>query len=113
MAGDLFASGRADVNRQYDELFEQIGRALNQVPGRVLVRGHTDDQPIQSIRFRDNFDLSRQRAAAVVQVLASNVPVTRMDPVGVGSEEPKFKPVSAAENRARNRRVEIVHVRGT
>jgi type VI secretion system protein ImpK len=113
LAGDLFASGRADVNRKYDELFEQIGRALSQVPGRVLVRGHTDDQPIQSIRFRDNFDLSRQRAAAVVQVLASNVPVTRMDPVGVGSEEPKFTPVSTAENRARNRRVEIVHVRGT
>jgi type VI secretion system protein ImpK len=113
LAGDLFASGRADVNRKYQELFEQIGRAIGQVPGRVLVRGHTDDQPIQSIRFRDNFDLSRQRAAAVVQALASNVAGTRMDPVGVGSEEPKFQPVSTAENRARNRRVEIVHVRGT
>jgi type VI secretion system protein ImpK len=113
LARDLFASGRADVNTKYGELFDQIARALNQVPGRVLVRGHTDDQPIQSIRFRDNFDLSRQRAAAVVQVLASNVPATRMDPVGVGAEEPKFKPVSTADNRARNRRVEIVHVRGT
>jgi type VI secretion system protein ImpK len=114
LAGDLFASGRADVNTKYRELFEQIGRAISQVPGRVLVRGHTDDQPIQSIRFRDNFDLSRQRAAAVVQVLASSkVPTTWMNSVGVGSEEPKFKPVSTAENRARNRRVEIVHVPGT
>jgi type VI secretion system protein ImpK len=114
LAGDLFASGRADVNTRYSELFAQIGRAISQVPGRVLVRGHTDDQPIQSIRFRDNFDLSRQRAAAVVQVLASSkVPLTWMNSVGVGSEEPKFKPVSTAENRARNRRVEIVHVSGT
>ena len=111
LAGDLFASGRADVNTTYRELFDQIGRAIGQVPGRVLVRGHTDDQPIRSIRFRDNFDLSRQRAAAVVQVLASSkVPMTWMNSVGVGSEEPKFKPVSTVENRARNRRVEIVHV---
>jgi type VI secretion system protein ImpK len=111
LAGDLFASGRADVNMKYGELFAQIGRAISQVPGRVLVRGHTDDQPIQSIRFRDNFDLSRQRAVAVVQALASSkVPMTWMNSVGVGSEEPKFKPVSTAENRARNRRVEIVHV---
>jgi type VI secretion system protein ImpK len=32
---------------------------------------------------------------------------------GAGSSEPRYRPESAPENRARNRRVEIVHVRGT
>jgi type VI secretion system protein ImpK len=32
---------------------------------------------------------------------------------GVGSSEPRYRPESAPENRARNRRVEIIHVRGT
>jgi type VI secretion system protein ImpK len=76
------------------------------------VRGHTDDQPIQSIRFKDNFDLSRQRALAVVKLLGSTVPVSRLESIGVGSAEPKFVPASTPDNRARNRRVEIVHVRG-
>jgi flagellar motor protein MotB len=31
---------------------------------------------------------------------------------GVGSSQPRYEPESAAENRARNRRVEIIHVRG-
>jgi type VI secretion system protein ImpK len=112
LARDLFASGNAEVNPAYGELFEQIARALRQVPGRVLVRGHTDDQPIQSIRFKDNFDLSRQRALAVVKLLGSTVPVSRLESIGVGSAEPKFVPASTPDNRARNRRVEIVHVRG-
>ena len=43
--------------------------ALERVPGRVLVTGHTDDQALKSFRYRDNFELSRERALSVLNIL--------------------------------------------
>lgn len=112
-ASDLFDSGSADVNASYDVLFQRIAEALNRVPGRVLVIGHTDDQPIRSLQFQDNFELSRERAVSVARLLqkAMTEPA-RVTWSGAGSSKPRYEPVSSPENRARNRRVEIVHVRG-
>ena len=88
--------------------------ALNKVPGRVLVRGHTDDQPLSSLRYQDNFQLSRERAVSVANLLKPSIDnPSRLEVNGAGSSEPRYTPESTPENRARNRRVEIVHVRGT
>jgi len=77
------------------------------------VRGHTDDQPLTSLRYRDNFELSRERAVSVVKLMQPALQKTvRLEPNGAGSSEPRYKPESTPENRARNRRVEIIHVRG-
>lgn len=112
-ARDLFASGSATVNGAYENTLKRVASALNQVPGRVLVVGHTDDQPLRSLRYRDNFELSRQRAMSVVRLLQGAVDTpARLEWNGVGSSQPRFRPESDPENRARNRRVEIVHVRG-
>lgn len=109
---DLFASGSATPNAAYDEVLQHVGDALNRVPGRVLVVGHTDDQPLASLRYRDNYELSRERALGIVRVLqarASNA--ARFEFIGAGSSQPRYQPVSDPENRARNRRVEIICVR--
>ena len=84
------------------------------MPGRVLVVGHTDDQPIKSLRYQDNFELSRERAVERGQGPAARRSTTRRGCswTGVGSSQPRYTPESDPENRARNRRVEIVHVRG-
>jgi type VI secretion system protein ImpK len=109
---NLFASGSTTVNTQHYDVLRRIADALDQVPGRVLVVGHTDDQPLTSFRYRDNFELSRERAVAVVGVLRLAIDQTsRIEWTGVGSTEPRYKPESLPENRARNRRVEIVHLR--
>ncbi len=111
LAANLFASGSARIDPGQADTLRRIADALQQVPGRVLVKGHTDDQPIQSLRFRDNFDLSLARAASVVEALGRILGDTsRLEPVGVGSNEPKFRPESEPANRARNRRVEIIHI---
>ena len=113
-ASDLFASGGATVNPAYRETLQRLTAALNRVPGRVLVIGHTDDQPIRSLRFQDNFDLSRERAVSVVGVLKETLDnPARLNWSGVGSSQPRYRPESEPENRSRNRRVEIVHMRGT
>jgi len=114
LAADLFPSGGATVNPSYRETLQRVTAALNKVPGRVLVVGHTDNQPIRSLRFQDNFELSRERAVSVVAVLQEGIDNrARLNWTGVGSSEPRYRPESEPENRSRNRRVEIIHVRGT
>lgn len=113
-SGDLFSSGSAAVNPSYRDTLQRVTAALNQVPGSVRVVGHTDDQPMRSLRYQDNFELSRERAVNVVTLLQEGADNrARFQWVGVGSSQPRYRPEAAPENRARNRRVEIVHVRGS
>jgi type VI secretion system protein ImpK len=112
LASNLFASGSATVSPGNDQTLRRVALALNKVPGRVLIVGHTDDQPVRSLRFQDNFELSRERAISVARALQQDIDApARLSWTGVGASEPRYQPESAPENRARNRRVEIVHVR--
>ncbi len=109
VASNLFRSGSAHVNPDFLPTLVAIGRALEQVPGRVLIVGHTDDQPVHSLQYADNFDLSRARAVAVADVLKPTLQnYGRVGWQGVGASEPRY-PMDTAGNRARNRRVEIIH----
>jgi type VI secretion system protein ImpK len=105
----LFASGSAVVNDQYLPLLDRVARALAEVPGRVVVLGHTDNQPVgRSGRFPSNWHLSRERAKAVADDLASfSTNASRFSYEGRADSEP-IAPNDTAEGRARNRRVEIV-----
>jgi type VI secretion system protein ImpK len=106
---NLFASGSEVVNPQYVGLIDDIGAAAEKVPGHYVVTGHTDDQPLRSFRFPDNFALSRERAMQVANLMKARIPdAGRVDFVGMGSSEPRYTPPDAPENRARNRRVEII-----
>jgi type VI secretion system protein ImpK len=114
LAQELFASGSATVNPAHYDTLQRIARAINKVPGRVLVEGHTDDQRLKSSPFRDNFELSRERAVSVMKVLQLSLDNrARVQATGVGSTKPRYLPESDPANRARNRRVEIIHIGGS
>ncbi len=107
LRGDgVFDAGSADVSTKARPLFERIGAALNQVPGPVLIAGHTDNQPIRSLRFPSNWHLSKDRAASVKALLAASVKPERLTAEGRADTEP-LADNNAADGRARNRRVEI------
>jgi len=109
---DLFASGSTQVNERHLRLVHEVGAALNQVPGRIIVIGHTDNQPLRSLRFKDNYELSRARAEQVAELLKSDITSgARIETAGKGALEPRFEPADLPENQARNRRVEIIHRR--
>ncbi len=111
IASNLFRSGSAQISSQYTGTLDAVASALNQVPGKVVIVGHTDDQPVRSLQFADNFELSRERAVTVANLLKKTIDNPgRLEWVGVGSTQPRYQPVDTAENRARNRRVEIVSV---
>jgi type VI secretion system protein ImpK len=107
LRGDgVFDAGSADVSGRVKPLFERIGAALNKVPGPVVVAGHTDNQPIRSLRFPSNWHLSKDRAASVKALLGAAVKPERLSAEGRADTEP-VSDNGSAEGRARNRRVEI------
>ena len=110
ISGDnLFSSGSAEVSSGYHALLAQISDAINQVTGPIQVVGHTDDVPIRSFRFQNNYELSRARAADVTRILSQTVVApSRLTPNGVADTQPLFAN-DTSNNRARNRRVEIIH----
>lgn len=103
LGGDtLFAPASASLAPEHEALLRRLGEALVRVGGEVLVTGHTDSTPIQTLRFPSNWHLSEDRARAVRQLLVqAGVPAERVRAEGRGAGEP----VSA--NPAANRRVEI------
>jgi type VI secretion system protein ImpK len=112
IAPELFATASATLDPRYGKVLHAIGAALEKVPGRVLIEGHTDDQPVRSFAFRDNYALSRARAESVKKILSTEVRnPARLELVAKGPSQPRYLPASAPENRVRNRRVEVIHVR--
>ena len=109
VGADLFRSGSAEINPAYDAILQRIAQALNKVPGRVVVVGHTDDQRIRSLQYQNNDELSKARAERVVAVLQRSIDSpARLTAIGMGSSEP-LSSEPTPEGRARNRRVEIKH----
>ena len=106
---DSFPSGRAELRRQFYPVLEKIASVLNEVDGRIVVSGHTDNVPISTRIFPSNWVLSSARAANVVHHLAqtNDLEPERMEIRAYADTKPVAENDSA-ENRARNRRVEIM-----
>jgi type VI secretion system protein ImpK len=110
-ANALFPSGGADLAPDEIPLLHRVAAALNQVQGRVIVVGHTDDQPVHSLKFKDNFALSAARAQNTLAILAQGLDdPRRLEASGAGSSQPLATPPDLPANRARNRRVEILYI---
>ena len=108
LRGDsFFGSGSADPMAQSLPVLNRIGQALAEVKGEVLITGHSDNQPIRSMRYPSNWHLSAARADAVKGALSTLVDPARMRSDGKADAEPVAANDTPA-NRARNRRVEIV-----
>ncbi|GLQ99208.1 type IVB secretion system protein IcmH/DotU [Dyella mobilis] len=110
-ATGMFPSGGVDVGADQIPLLHKITAALNQVQGRVIVVGHTDDQPIRSLKYKDNFELSAARAKSVAAILSQGLDnAARIESSGAGSSQPIALPPDLPANRTRNRRVEIMFI---
>jgi type VI secretion system protein ImpK len=108
IVGDgLFAPGSGAISNAYQPLLARIADELNKVPGIVRITGHTDNQPIRSVRFPSNWHLSQERAKSVLNTLAARMTnPARLSAEGRADSEP-VAPNDTPANRARNRRVEI------
>jgi type VI secretion system protein ImpK len=104
----MFASGSAKVLPDFFPLLKRIGLALKEEPGMVRVIGYTDNQPIHTIAFPSNFQLSTARAKAASELIAPAVgDATRLASEGRADADP-IAPNTTPEGREKNRRIEIV-----
>ena len=106
----LFKSGSDEINPLALGILEKIARVLNDRKDlEILVQGHTDNIPIATKVFSDNWDLSAKRATAVVRLLQTKFSVDpqRMTAGGRSEYVPKSDNATP-QGRQLNRRTEII-----
>ncbi|MDX1453155.1 MAG: flagellar motor protein MotB [Oleiphilaceae bacterium] len=103
-----FPSGSERLKDDMFPILEKIEDVLAECEGEIIVSGYTDDLPVNSARFRSNWDLSAARAVSVVHQLIFNnkIDANRVSAAGRAETNP-LAPNDSPANRAKNRRVEI------
>ncbi|GGQ19309.1 type VI secretion system protein TssL, long form [Shewanella litoralis] len=106
-ATELFASGNTQPRSDFEAILAKIARTLESTDGKILITGHTDDEPIFTSKYPSNWHLSLARATSIANVLANNASLSgRLWPEGRGESEPRV-PNDSDLNRGLNRRIEI------
>jgi chemotaxis protein MotB len=106
----LFQSGSATVESKGLEAIKVLADVLNKNKDiDILVEGHTDNVPIRTPIYKDNWDLSVARATSIVRILTNDYKIepTRLTASGRGEFSPRADN-STPEGRALNRRTEII-----
>ncbi|WP_461520257.1 flagellar motor protein MotB [Porticoccus sp.] len=104
-----FPSGSATLHPDFIPVMGSLRNALKDIQGKIAVEGHTDDIPISSGKFRSNWDLSASRALSVTHALTQDAVLDNHRFMVVGRADTlPFKDNTSPQNRAQNRRVEIV-----
>jgi type VI secretion system protein ImpK len=106
-AAGLFRSGSAQIEPSFLPLLKRIGEALQTEPGPVSVVGYTDNQPIHTVAFPSNFQLSGARAKAAAGVVGAGIDPSRLTVEGRADADPIASNDTPA-GREQNRRIELV-----
>ncbi len=101
----MFASGSAVIEPAVMPVLDRIADALRTRPGPVRIAGYTDAQPIHTVAFPSNYQLSLARARAAGQVLGA-IGASRISAEGRADADP-IGPNTTPAGRQLNRRIEI------
>lgn len=107
----LFDLGKADLKPESIKVLDIISTLIPSISNEIMVQGHTDNIPISSGTYKSNWELSTARAITVLRyfIETKGFDPTRFSATGYG----EYKPLvdnSTEENRAINRRVDILIV---
>ncbi len=108
----VFKSGSAEILPQGMEVLDKLVDAIKDSTDTIRVEGHTDDTPISDklkTKYPSNWELSAARASAVARYFETKhyINPKRLESLGFSMYRP-IAPNDTAENKQRNRRVEIV-----
>ena len=110
----FFDAGKADLKSTSHPMLQRVAHTIRERFPRNYIRieGHTDSTPVvhSKNKYPDNMALSIARAQAVYDYLARDggIPAHKMYTAGYGQFQPLVHPERTAEDRRKNRRVEIV-----
>lgn len=104
-----FPSGSDSLSANFKPVLKIIRDQLRDIEGQIIVEGHTDDDPINTARFRSNWALSSARAVSVAHGLFADgeLDQERFTITGFAETRPLVSNTTPA-GKARNRRVEVV-----
>ncbi|MEW8955125.1 OmpA family protein [Clostridium sp.] len=107
----LFESGNAELKEESIPILSQLSSLINSLDNPVIVEGHTDNVPINNYIFKSNWELSTARAVSVVRyfIEGKGLNPERFTASAYGEYKP-IAPNDSDENRAKNRRVNILLV---
>jgi chemotaxis protein MotB len=105
----LFDSGKADLRSEAMPVLDELVAILEESPNFVVVEGHTDNVPINTVEFPSNWELSTARAISVMRRLRERgeFDSERFAVAGYGEYHP-VEPNNTPQGRRENRRVEIL-----
>ncbi len=104
----LFDSGSASIKPEAIDALTKISEKLKEIPGKIKIEGHTDNVPISSSIYKSNWELSSARASSVLHfLLERGLSPDRFSIAGYGEYRP-IAPNDTEEDRAKNRRVELI-----
>ena len=108
----FFDAGGAYLKPDAIKIMKKVASNLKRSNRNILVEGHTDDTPINTRQFPSNWELSTARATTVVRYFIEmhRIPPNRLSAAGYGEYKPLVSN-SSSDNRAKNRRVDIVILR--
>ena len=108
----LFDLGAAEISAEAIPLLKKIGAIISKTAYQIRIEGHTDNLPIHTELFPSNWELSTARAVNVLRYLIKkhHIDPQRMAAEGFSEYQPLLANYSK-ENRAKNRRVEIIFIR--
>lgn len=107
-AAALFEPYSADLTPESTKILDKVISVLKEYKLSIVVRGHTDDQPVHSKRYPSNWELSAARAAVALNYIITkgHIEINRAKAVGYADTRPAV-PNDSVENRRKNQRVEF------
>ena len=110
-SGVLFPSGSADLSKAGNATLAEVTEVLLALKDRrFLVAGHTDNVPIKTRKFKNNWVLSTARAVSVVEfMIGAGFPADKLAAAGYADQDP-VGDNATEEGREQNRRIEIILV---
>lgn len=105
----LFENASATLMPRGEKILRALGPTLRALPNHLSVDGHTNNIPIRTAQFANNWDLSGKRASNVLVFLHNQdkIPYRRMTFTGFADTQPRL-PASDPRSVTVNRRVEII-----
>lgn len=108
----LFRSGEVSLRSQAGSILDQVAPKIRSWDGQIRIEGNTDNIPFHSTLYPSNWELSTARAVSVLHYFVNQQSLNPSSFVVQGNGQYKpLVPNDSAENRAKNRRVEIVLLR--
>ena len=106
-----FEPGKTELLEPTEIFLKNLSKILKKTSYKIVIESHTNDLPLESKEFSSNWELSANRAGAIVRYLINtgNISPSRLVPSGYAGFNPRFP--ATPENRVKNQRIEIVILR--